>query len=88
MARHLRRAAQIKTAAETAFGLRGLTQLAAADDVSQQMLSFIVHGEHVVNIGRGGAADGIRPHAKSCRKRSNLAGRMFAALKECRWLSN
>ncbi|WP_340672390.1 helix-turn-helix transcriptional regulator [Bradyrhizobium ottawaense] len=43
------RAARIKAAAEAAYGKRGLTQLAKAADVSQQMLSFIVRGERTVS---------------------------------------
>ncbi|WLA74283.1 helix-turn-helix transcriptional regulator [Bradyrhizobium diazoefficiens] len=49
MAKLSTRAARIETAAETAFGPRGMTQLATATGVSQQMLSFIVRGERPVS---------------------------------------
>lgn len=43
------RASRVKAAAEAAYGKRGISQLAAAADVSQQMLSFIVRGERQVS---------------------------------------
>ncbi|WP_426611198.1 helix-turn-helix domain-containing protein [Bradyrhizobium sp. McL0616] len=79
------RAARIKAATETAFGLRGLTQLAAAAGVSQQLLSFIVRGDRIVSddVYRK-VADALldRPHAQGGGQISETAGRMFAELKE------
>lgn len=49
MAKLSSRAARIKTAAETAFGPRGLTRLAKAAGISKQMLSFIVTGAKPVS---------------------------------------
>lgn len=43
------RAARIKAAAEAGYGPRGLSQLAAASGVSQQLLSFIVRGDRTVS---------------------------------------
>lgn len=44
MAKLSPRAAKIKSAAEAAYGDRGLTKLAEAAGVSKQLLSFIVTG--------------------------------------------
>jgi hypothetical protein len=42
------RAARIKSAAEVAFGERGLTRMATAAGISKQLLSFIVAGDREV----------------------------------------
>ncbi|MEZ0060025.1 MULTISPECIES: hypothetical protein [Bradyrhizobium] len=49
MAKLSHRAARIKAAAEAAYGKRGLTHLAAAADVSQQMLSFVVRDKRTIS---------------------------------------
>lgn len=49
MAKLSPRAVAIKAAAESAFGPRGLTQLAAAAGVSKQILSFIVTGRKLAS---------------------------------------
>lgn len=49
MAKLSTRAARIKAAAEAAYGRRGVSQLAEASGVSQQMLSFIVRGRRAVS---------------------------------------
>lgn len=81
------RAAKIKAAAETAFGPRGLTQLAAAAGVSKQMLSFIVTGaKPVTDEVYRKVADGLLTEAgrmtKAAAKIETMAGKMFAELEE------
>jgi len=70
MAKLSRRAAAIRAAAETAYGPRGLTQLAAAAKVSKQMLSFVVRDEKA-------ASDGI--YRKVAEALLKEAGRMQKA---------
>ncbi|SFV18296.1 helix-turn-helix domain-containing protein [Bradyrhizobium arachidis] len=85
MAKLSPRAARIKMAAETAFGPRGLTQLAAAAGVSKQMMSFIVTGAKPVtdDVYRR-VAEALLTEAgrmtKAAEKIETLAGKMFAEL--------
>ena len=87
MAKLSARAARIKAAADTAYGPRGLTQLAAAAGISKQMLSFIVTGAKPVSddVYRK-VAEALLTEAgrmtKAAAKIETMAGKMFAELEE------
>lgn len=87
MAKLSPRAAKIKAAAEAAYGKRGVSQLAEASGVSQQMLSFIVRGKRTVSddvylkVAEALLKEASRMH-KVVMKVEELAGKMFAELKE------
>ncbi|MHC2844808.1 hypothetical protein [Bradyrhizobium diazoefficiens] len=87
MAKLSSRAARIKTAAETAFGPRGLTRLAKAAGISKQMLSFIVTGAKPVSddVYRRVAAS-LRTQASRMAKQAlvveTMAQRMLRELEE------
>ncbi|MDA9411892.1 helix-turn-helix domain-containing protein [Bradyrhizobium sp. CCBAU 45384] len=87
MARLSRRASKIKAAAEAAYGKRGISQLAEASGISQQLLSFIVRGERTVSdevyrkIADSLFGDSERLITAS-EKLGLLAGKMIAGLEK------
>ena len=87
MAKLSPRAAKIKAAAEAAYGKRGVSLLAEASGVSQQMLSFIVRGKRTVSddvylkVAEALLKEAGRMN-KVVMKVEEMAGKMFAELKE------
>jgi len=87
MAKLSPRAAKIKAASEVVYGKRGISQLAEASGISQQMLSFIVRGERTVSddvylkVAEALLKEAGRMH-RVVTKVEGIAGKMFAELKE------